>query len=85
MADFGHFGGPGSCRLPGRDGLSLALGCEGRPATRPKVHRTDPWKVCLEAQGTYYLLLNCTYQPDIGSLSMVVLSMLGWQVDFLSR
>ena len=32
----------------------------------------------LAAQVTYYLLSNCTYQPDIGSLSRVVLSMSGW-------
>ena len=39
-------------------------------------HSVLPW-LYLAAQGTYYLLGNCTSQPDIGSLSRVVLLMSG--------
>ena len=38
---------------------------------------------CLGARGSYYLLVNCIYQPDICSLSRVILILTCWKVQLV--
>ena len=42
-------------------------------------------QLMLTGQGTYYLLGNCSYQPDIGSFSRVILVTTGWYIQLVSR